>query len=74
MKITIVAGAYPNFMKIAPIITAVEERIARGKNISYRHILTGQHYDKNLSDTFFEEPAIPKPNANLEVKSGIQVQ
>lgn len=74
MKITIVAGARPNFMKIAPIIAALEEQVARGKNISYRLVHTGQHYDKNLSDTFFRELNIPKPNANLEVKSGTQAQ
>jgi UDP-N-acetylglucosamine 2-epimerase (non-hydrolysing) len=74
MKITIVAGARPNFMKIAPIIAAIEEQVGLGKSISYRLIHTGQHYDKNLSDTFFEELNIPKPNANLEVKSGSQAQ
>lgn len=74
MKITIVAGARPNFMKIAPIIAAIEQHAASGVLISYRLIHTGQHYDKNLSDTFFEELNIPKPHANLEVKSGTQAQ
>ncbi len=74
MKITIVAGARPNFMKIAPIIAAIKKQAAIGKNISFRLIHTGQHYDKNLSDTFFEELNIPKPHANLEVKSGTQAQ
>ena len=72
MKITIVAGARPNFIKIAPIIKAIEKKQQEGANISYRLIHTGQHYDKNLSDTFFEELNIPHPNANLEVKSGSQ--
>lgn len=74
MKITIVAGARPNFMKIAPIISALEKQASLGIDISYRLIHTGQHYDKNLSDTFFEELNIPKPHANLEVKSGSQAQ
>ena len=74
MKITIVAGARPNFMKIAPIIAAIEEQAGLGKSISYRLVHTGQHYDKNLSDTFFEELNIPKPHSNLEVKSGSQAQ
>ncbi|MCF6131478.1 non-hydrolyzing UDP-N-acetylglucosamine 2-epimerase [Flavobacterium wongokense] len=72
MKITIVAGARPNFIKIAPIIKAIEKKQKDGANISYRLVHTGQHYDKNLSDTFFEELNIPHPNANLEVKSGSQ--
>lgn len=74
MKITIVAGARPNFMKIAPIIAAITMEVAAGKNISYRLVHTGQHYDQNLSDTFFQELNIPNPDANLEVKSGTQAQ
>lgn len=72
MKITIVAGARPNFIKIAPIIKAIEKKQFEGATISYRLVHTGQHYDKNLSDTFFEELNIPHPNVNLEVKSGSQ--
>lgn len=72
MKITIVAGARPNFIKIAPIIKAIEKKQIEGVKISFRLVHTGQHYDRNLSDTFFQELNIPKPNANLEVKSGSQ--
>src|SRR6476620_5685363 len=72
MKTTIVAGARPNFIKIAPIIKAIENKQAEGVSVSYRLVHTGQHYDKNLSDTFFEELNIPAPNTNLEVKSGSQ--
>jgi UDP-N-acetylglucosamine 2-epimerase (non-hydrolysing) len=72
MKITIVAGARPNFIKIAPIIKAIEKKQNEGANLTYRLVHTGQHYDKNLSDTFFEELNIPHPNANLDVKSGSQ--
>jgi len=74
MKITIVAGARPNFIKIAPIIKAIEKKQNEGATVSYRLVHTGQHYDKNLSDTFFEELNIPKPNSNLEVKSGSQAE
>jgi UDP-N-acetylglucosamine 2-epimerase (non-hydrolysing) len=74
MKITIIAGARPNFIKIAPIIKAIEKQQSKGKTISHRLVHTGQHYDKNLSDTFFEELNIPHPNANLEVKSGSQAE
>lgn len=72
MKITIIAGARPNFIKIAPIIKAIEKKQNEGAKISFRLVHTGQHYDKNLSDTFFEELGIPQPNSNLEVKSGSQ--
>jgi len=74
MKITIVAGARPNFIKIAPIIKEIEKKQNQGIKISFRLVHTGQHYDKNLSDTFFEELKIPNPNANLEVKSGSQAE
>lgn len=72
MKITLVAGARPNFMKIAPIIDAIKIKQQQGFSIAFRLVHTGQHYDKNLSATFFEELNIPFPNSNLEVKSGTQ--
>lgn len=74
MNITIVAGARPNFMKIAPIIEAIKKNKNKGFNINFRLVHTGQHYDKNLSDTFFEELNIPFPDVNLEVKSGSQAE
>ncbi len=74
MKITLVAGARPNFIKIAPLINAIKQQQLKGKNIAFRLVHTGQHYDKNLSDTFFEELNIPHPDANLEVKSGSQAE
>ena len=74
MKITIVAGARPNFMKIAPIIDAIKVKQELGFNMKFRLVHTGQHYDKNLSDTFFDELNIPFPDTNLEVKSGTQAE
>lgn len=74
MIITIVAGARPNFMKIAPIIDAIKQKKQLGFDINFRLVHTGQHYDKNLSDTFFEELNIPFPDVNLEVKSGTQAE
>ena len=74
MKITIVAGARPNFMKIAPLIKAVKKAKENGSQLTYRLVHTGQHYDKNLSDTFFHELNIPFPDVNLEVKSGTQAE
>ena len=79
MKITLIAGARPNFMKVAPIIKAIKasngERLAvSGEGISYRLVHTGQHYDKNMSDTFFEELGIPAPDVNLGCGGGSQAE
>lgn len=74
MNITIIAGARPNFMKIAPVIEAIQHKKNEGVDIHYRLVHTGQHYDKNLSDTFFEELNIPFPDANLNVQSGTQAE
>ena len=82
MKITLIAGARPNFMKVAPIIKAikahnglVDERTSGlGEKISYRLVHTGQHYDKNMSDTFFEELGIPAPDVNLGCGGGSQAE
>ena len=74
MKVTLIAGARPNFMKIAPLIHAIQKAQEEGKNISYRLVHTGQHYDKNMSDTFFEELNIPKPDVNLGVGGGTQAE
>jgi UDP-N-acetylglucosamine 2-epimerase (non-hydrolysing) len=74
MRITIVAGARPNFMKIAPLIHELDRAIKNGHTFSYRIIHTGQHYDRNLSETFFEELDIPAPHVNLGVGSGTQAE
>ncbi|HEY8398641.1 MAG TPA: UDP-N-acetylglucosamine 2-epimerase (non-hydrolyzing) [Flavihumibacter sp.] len=74
MKITIVAGARPNFMKIAPIIKAIQARQAEGAAIEYRLVHTGQHYDKKMSADFFEQLGIPEPDANLEAGGGTQAE
>ncbi|MBP6374420.1 MAG: UDP-N-acetylglucosamine 2-epimerase (non-hydrolyzing) [Flavobacterium sp.] len=72
MHITLVAGARPNFIKIAPLIAAIERVQKTGVAIQYRLVHTGQHYDANLSATFFDELGIPEPQVNFEVKSGTQ--
>jgi UDP-N-acetylglucosamine 2-epimerase (non-hydrolysing) len=74
MQITIVAGARPNFIKIAPIIRAIENAAAKGSNITYRLVHTGQHFDRSMSDTFFQELNIPHPDANLECGGGSQAE
>ena len=72
MKIDLIAGARPNFMKISPIIDAIKEQQEKKKNIMYRLIHTGQHYDHNMSSKFFEELSIPFPDINLEAGGGSQ--
>jgi UDP-N-acetylglucosamine 2-epimerase (non-hydrolysing) len=72
--IDIIAGARPNFMKIAPIIDAFKTHNFEQKGIKFRLIHTGQHYDKNMSETFFDELGIPHPDINLQVGSGTQAE
>ena len=66
MKLINVCGARPNFMKIAPLMEAYRAF----PNIDPLIIHTGQHYDDNMSKSFFDERSIPKPDVNLEVGSG----
>jgi UDP-N-acetylglucosamine 2-epimerase (non-hydrolysing) len=74
MKITIIAGARPNFIKISPIIDAIKSSVNAGNDISYRLVHTGQHYDKNMSDSFFQQLGIPSPDVNLECGGGTQAE
>ena len=74
MLITLIAGARPNFMKIAPLIKAIQQAAAEGHDIRHRLVHTGQHYDKNMSDTFFEELGIPMPDVNLGCGGGTQAE
>lgn len=66
MKVFHVVGARPNFMKVAPVLNALK---------AYKHVVqtlvhTGQHYDTNMSDVFFQQLGIPAPDVNLAVGSG----
>ena len=63
MDITLVAGARPNFMKIAPLIRAFRQR---GDQVRYRLVDTGQHADPGMNRVFFEELGIPSPDARLD--------
>ncbi len=74
MLVTIVAGARPNFMKIAPIIKAIFKAQDQGLSIQYRLVHTGQHYDKKMSGDFFEQLGIPDPHINLECGGGTQAE
>jgi UDP-N-acetylglucosamine 2-epimerase (non-hydrolysing) len=78
LQLLLIAGARPNFMKIAPLIHALQRhhRAATaagdlpGRPIHYRLVHTGQHYDEKMSEVFFRELGIPQPEVNLEVGSG----
>jgi len=74
MKIDLIAGARPNFMKIAPIIDAIHKAQENHQNIEYRLIHTGQHYDTNMSGSFFRELGIPSPHINLDAGGGTQAE
>jgi UDP-N-acetylglucosamine 2-epimerase (non-hydrolysing) len=65
-----VVGARPNFMKVAPVLSALKER----ENVVQPLIHTGQHYDVNMSDIFFQQLGIPAPDVNLAVGSGSHAQ
>lgn len=68
--VTLIAGARPNFVKIAPLIHALQEK----QTIKFRLVHTGQHYDKNMSDSFFEDLKIPFPDVNLACGGGSQAE
>ncbi|MBM3802934.1 MAG: UDP-N-acetyl glucosamine 2-epimerase [Acidimicrobiia bacterium] len=72
----VVAGARPNFMKIASIMKAIEAH-NRSQAVPFiQHVLvhTGQHYDEQMSNAFFRDLEIPKPDVDLEVGSGSHAQ
>ena len=72
--IDIIAGARPNFMKVAAIIRSLEARKSQGGPLDYRLVHTGQHYDSRMSGDFFTQLGIPEPHVNLEVGSGTQAE
>ena len=66
VKVLHVVGARPNFMKVAPIMRGMAARAGR---FEQRLVHTGQHYDRTMSDVFFEQLGLPSPDVNLEVGS-----
>ena len=73
LKLLVIAGARPNFMKVAPLMKAIRQHNSRkdngGKTITARLVHTGQHYDEAMSDVFFRELGIQPPDINLGVGS-----
>lgn len=72
--VDIIAGARPNFMKVAPIIRAIQARQAQGSLLRFRLVHTGQHYDARMSGDFFTQLGIPQPDVNLASGSGTQAE
>ena len=70
MKVLHVVGARPNFMKVAPVLDALRVR----EHVVQTLVHTGQHYDANMSDVFFEQLGLPAPDVNLGVGSGSHAQ
>ena len=66
LPVDLVAGARPNFMKLAPVVRALRSR----GNPPFRIVHTGQHYDAGMNDVFFQELGIPQPDVHLDVGSG----
>ena len=64
--IDLVAGARPNFMKLAPVVRALRQRseALTARKLSWRIVHTGQHYDQGMNDVFFSELGIPEPDVN----------
>lgn len=74
MHLTLVAGTRPNFVKISPIIRAICNAQLKGFQFDFKLVHTGQHYDRAMSGSFFEDLEIPEPDANLGVGSGTQAE
>jgi UDP-N-acetylglucosamine 2-epimerase (non-hydrolysing) len=67
LKVINVVGARPNFMKVAPIVSAMKQRPSKFLPLV---VHTGQHYDPSMSDAFFRDLDLPQPDTHLEVGSG----
>lgn len=70
MKVFLVAGARPNFMKVAPLVAALRARIPRVPELEPVLVHTGQHYDARMSDEFFRDLEMPAPDIHLGAGSG----
>jgi len=70
LVIHLIAAARPNFMKVAPLYHA----LSREAWCEVKLIHTGQHYDPNMSDAFFQDLNLPRPDYHLEIGSGTHAQ
>lgn len=70
----LIAGARPNFMKIAPIVEALRAAEGRGARLRFRLVHTGQHYDHEMSGEFFAQLGLPAPDVNLGAGAGTQAE
>ena len=70
MKVILVSGARPNFMKVAPLIWELNRRRSAAFPIGFRLVHTGQHYDRDMMSVFFDEFGLPQPDYDLGVGSG----
>ena len=70
MLVDLIAGARPNFVKLAPVVEAIQEKKNDAIDIDYRIIHTGQHYDFEMSQSFFNQLGIPEPDIHLNCESG----
>jgi UDP-N-acetylglucosamine 2-epimerase (non-hydrolysing) len=78
MRLILVAGARPNFMKISPLIKSImkfnKEPANRNRTIDYIFVHTGQHYDYEMSQIFFKDLSIPEPDIHLNIGSGTHAE
>ncbi len=76
MKVVLVAGARPNFMKVSPLIRAIEKHNAHSNLPILDRMLvhTGQHYDYEMSQIFFQDLKLPEPDVHLGVSSGTHAE
>lgn len=74
MHITLIVGARPNFMKVAPIIVEIKKQQELGKNIAFSLVHTGQHFDEMMSASFFKQLNIHEPDVNLACGGGTQAE
>ncbi len=67
LRVVSIVGARPNFMKVAPLVTAFQAHV---RDVKHLLVHTGQHYDKRMSESFFSDLGMPKPDINLGIGSG----